>query len=179
MSATREKEEKSRAAHVPRVATAAFLVTMGAHATMAAAQPGTSTWRCGNTYSDRPCEGGRTVKVDDSRSDADRRAADEATRRNGERADALERTRLSQERQAHEHDRRAAQEARRAEMDERRLAASEQQARARAGRLAAEPRKATASFSDRPGTKRSSNEAPAAGAEKKRKRSRSSDSDAG
>ncbi|QFZ83500.1 hypothetical protein GFK26_12375 [Variovorax paradoxus] len=58
------------------------------------------TWRCGNTYSDQPCEGGRTVKVDDRRNDADRKASEDAARRNERSAGRLARSRQSMEREA-------------------------------------------------------------------------------
>jgi len=121
---------------------------------MPAAQGRSETYRCGNTYTDRPCEGGKQLAVDDARTEADRRAADAATRRAEQRADQLERIRLSQEKEAHERSRRSAHDARQAAMAERRLASSEQLARARAQRLGAEPRKSSPRFSgaanDRP-----------------------------
>jgi hypothetical protein len=68
------------------------------------AQDEARTWRCGNTYSDQPCEGGKPVKVNDSRSDQDRREADAGTRNAQTQADHLERNRLSQEKAAHDRD---------------------------------------------------------------------------
>lgn len=140
-----------------------------------AQQPGMSTWRCGNSYSDRPCAGGTTVKVDDVRTDDDRRAADEATQRNAKLADRLERTRLSEEKQAHQRDQRATQDAQRAALAQRRLEAQERLEKARAAKLAAEPRKATASYGERPGSK----PAEEGGAKKRKKSRKPAASDAG
>lgn len=58
------------------------------------------TWRCGSSYSDQPCQGGKTVDVNDPRSATDRRAADAATQRTAASANAMERDRLQGERQA-------------------------------------------------------------------------------
>lgn len=113
----------------------------------ASAQNAAQTWRCGSTYSDQPCEGGKTVKVNDHRSDDDRRAADAGTRSAQTHADRLERTRLSQEKAAHDRDQRAAREARSAALAERRLAMAEQRERERARKAANEPRKSSMSFS--------------------------------
>ncbi|CAN5861091.1 hypothetical protein BH11PSE13_BH11PSE13_12720 [soil metagenome] len=132
---------------------AALLVTMGLFAASAnvlaapGAQPNAQgTWRCGNTYTDQPCKGGNEVKVDDSRSEADRRAADAATRRNERRADELEHSRLGREKAASEADRRAAADARRNAIAERKLASAEKLQQARLRKLATEPRKSTQTF---------------------------------
>lgn len=171
MSTTRESRRTKRM----RLAIVASAMAIGVCAVTGAfaQQPGTSTWRCGNSYGDRPCAGGTTVKVDDARSDDDRRAADEATQRNAKLADRLERTRLSEEKQAHQRDQRAAQDAERAALAQRRLEARERLEKARAARLAAEPRKATASYGERPGSK------PGEDGGAKRKRRKPAPSDAG
>ncbi|AGU51587.1 hypothetical protein VAPA_1c45180 [Variovorax paradoxus B4] len=126
---------------------ALFLVACGTFWMPAVAQGRSETYRCGNTYTDRPCEGGKQLAVDDAPTEADRRAADAATRRAEARADQLERIRLSQEKEAYERSRRSAHDARQAAIAERRLASSEQLARARAQRLGAEPRKSSPRFS--------------------------------
>ena len=126
---------------------AIFLIASGTLWNPAAAQARAEAYRCGNTYTDRPCEGGKPVKVDDSRTEADRRAADAGTHKAEARADQLERIRLSQEKEAYERGRRSASDSRQAAIAERRLASSEQLARARAQKLGAEPRKSSARFS--------------------------------
>ena len=139
---------------------ALFLVACGTFWMPAAAQGRSETYRCGKTYTDRPCEGGKQLAVDDARTEADRRAADAATRRAEQRADQLERIRLSQEKEAYERSRRSAHDARQAAMAERRLASSEQLAGARAQKLGAEPRKSSPRFSgtaiDKPDSARGS-----------------------
>lgn len=128
------------------------------------------TWRCGNTYSDRPCEGGSPVKVEDHRSDQDRRAADAGARSAQTQADHLERTRLSQEKAAHDRDRHAAREARSAAQSERRLAMSEQRERDRARKALGDPHKSSMSFKGPPAEKAAGGDAP-----KKKKKRKSGD----
>jgi hypothetical protein len=149
---------------------ALFLVACGTFWMPAAAQGRSETYRCGNTYTDRPCEGGKQLAVDDARTEADRRSADAATRRAEQRADQLERIRLSQEKEAYERSRRSAHDARQAAMAERRLASSEQQARARAQRLGAEPRKSSPRFSG------AANDRPAAAQGESRRKKRNGSS---
>src|SRR5690606_20122069 len=69
---------------------AAILLLAGALHLGAAAGP---VWRCGNAYSDRPCERGRSVEVDDSRSDEARQASEAQTRDAKRQADAMARER--------------------------------------------------------------------------------------
>jgi hypothetical protein len=133
-----------------------------------------NTWRCGSTYSDRPCEGGKTVKVDDPRSNEDRRAAEAGAKRNSAQADKLEHSRLSLEKAAYDRDRQSAREARSAALAERRMALSEQQARERASKALGDPRKSTMSFNSGGSGSKSAGEAPA-----KKKKRKSRDSDAG
>ncbi|MDB5732640.1 MAG: hypothetical protein JWQ03_2535 [Variovorax sp.] len=129
-----------------KLSAAAFLIALCAHLAPAGAQnaPGSSApaWRCGNSYGDQPCKGGKTVAVDDRRSEGDLRAAQAATRRAELRGDELERSRLRQEREVAERDRRAAQAAHSAALAERRLASTErlQRAPATAGTHAAPDR---------------------------------------
>lgn len=161
MSEKKEKDGKT----VSKTAAAIFSIAIGVCSADAAAQ-GANTWRCGNTYSDQPCEGGRTVKVDDRRSDEDRRAADAGTRGVQTQADRMERNRLSLEKAAWERDQRAAREARSAALAERRLAMAEQKERDRARKEASAPRKSSMSFSSSPGA-----EAP----DRKKKKRKSAD----
>lgn len=78
----------------PNPRTAIILIAIYAHMTGAAAQTASETWRCGNSYSDQPCPGGKAVEAADPRSSADRRAADADTRRDRASAEVLERDRL-------------------------------------------------------------------------------------
>jgi len=159
-----------------KIGIAIFLVASGTFWIPATAQGRPEAYRCGSTYTDRPCEGGRPVKVDDTRTDADRHASEAGTHRAEARADQLERIRLSQEKEAYERSRRSAHEARQAAIAERRLASSEQLARARAQKLGSEPHKSSTRFSGSPDGK----QAPVPGdGGKKKKRKSSSDSSAG
>jgi len=168
------KTRKRREKRVGKFGLAVFLIAACAYSSSVAAQGSAKTWRCGSTYSDRPCEGGKTVKVDDHRSDADRRAAEAGAKSNGAQADNLERSRLSLEKAAYDRDRQAAREARSAAMAERRMALSEQQARERATKAAGDPRKSTMSFSSGGSSGKPAGDAPA-----KKKKRKSRDSDAG
>ena len=155
---------------------AIFLLASGVFWNPAAAHGSAQAYRCGNTYTDQPCAGGRPVKVDDTRTDAERRASEDGTHKAEARADQLERIRLSQEKEAYERSRRSAHEARQAAIAERRLASSEQAARARAQKFGAEPHKSSPRFSGSADGKQAS--APAEGS-KKKKRKPSSSSSAG
>jgi hypothetical protein len=157
-----------RKTNAGKTAIAIFLVASGAFCLSAAAQGRAEAYRCGNTYTDRPCEGGRPVKVDDTRTDADRRASEAGTQRAEARADQLERIRLSEGKDAYERSRRSAHEARQAAINERRLASSEQLARARAQKLSAEPHKSSARFSGSAGGTHAS--APGEGSKKKKRK---------
>ncbi|MFM9927189.1 hypothetical protein VLK31_29670 [Variovorax sp. H27-G14] len=150
MSNSKKKTARTNAA---KNGVAILLVAISTCSTGVFAQHGAQTWRCGNTYADRPCEGGKTVKVDDPRSEQDRRAADAGARGLQAQADQLERNRLSQEKAAHDRDHRAAREARSDALAERRLAMSEQRERERARKAASEPRKSSMSFSGGPSAK--------------------------
>ena len=130
----------------PSTPVAIFLIAICAPLAGAAAAHTAETWRCGNTYTDQPCKGGKAVDVDDSRSEADRRASDAATRRAEVRSAELERTRLKLENDATERDRKAAAEARRNALAERRTASAERLERARIRKLDREPRKSTMKF---------------------------------
>lgn len=161
MSEKKEKDGKT----VSKTAAAIFSIAIGVCSAGAAAQ-GANTWRCGNAYSDQPCEGGKTVKVDDRRSDEDRRAADAGIRSAQTQADRMERNRLSLEKAAYDREQRAAREARSAALAERRLAMAEQRERDRARKEASAPRKSSLSFSSGRGA-----DAP----ERKKKKRKSAD----
>ena len=62
-----------------------------------AAEAGTAAWRCGNTYSDRPCPDGKPLALDDARDADQKRDADRKTREALAAGDRLERERLRQE----------------------------------------------------------------------------------
>jgi len=66
---------------------------------LGAVQPAAAqnVYRCGDTYSQRPCAGGTLVPTDDARSDAQRAEARAAAQRNGKTADAMEKARLKEE----------------------------------------------------------------------------------
>jgi len=63
-------------------------------ATLGAPQTHAEIWRCGNSYSDRPCGGGRPVEADDARSPAQQRDALRGARDNAIAARELEHQRL-------------------------------------------------------------------------------------
>lgn len=54
-------------------------------------------WRCGDSYGERPCEGGRAVTVQDDRNQAQQSEAERAARRDSRLAEAMERDRLQHE----------------------------------------------------------------------------------
>jgi hypothetical protein len=62
-----------------------------------AAASGPAAWRCGNTYSDRPCPDGKPLALDDARDAAQKRDADRTIREAQSAGDRLERERLRQE----------------------------------------------------------------------------------
>jgi hypothetical protein len=168
-------KSRRRETRAGKIGVAIFLIASCAWSAGALAQAGAKTWRCGSSYGDQPCEGGRALKVDDTRSEADRRAAEASTVRAEKRADQLERIRLSQEKEALERDRRAAQDARRATLDDRRLASSEQLTRARVRKMDTEPHKSSARFHGASDAKGAS----ASGSGDRKKKRKSSGSDAG
>ena len=59
-----------------------------------------TVWRCGSTYSQKPCAEGVSVQASDARSDAQAREAEAAARRDAKTADAMEKARLAQEAKA-------------------------------------------------------------------------------
>ncbi|MGJ7483702.1 hypothetical protein ACSFA2_00485 [Variovorax sp. LT2P21] len=64
------------------------------------AQEASGAWRCGNTYTDQPCKGGKAVALDEAPSADQAREAERATRRTQAAADRMERDRLRQEKAA-------------------------------------------------------------------------------
>ena len=57
-------------------------------------------WRCGSSYSARPCDGGAALAIDERKPDHDAAAAAKAAaRRDAKLADALEKDRLAREKQ--------------------------------------------------------------------------------
>jgi hypothetical protein len=122
---------------------ALFLIAVCAISAPAVAQKGPATWRCGSSYSDQPCAGGKAVNAQDARSTEDRRAADAATQRIERRADQLERQRLDRERTTWERDRQVRRDQAAESRAERRLASQLRLDDARRDRLAHEPGRST------------------------------------
>jgi hypothetical protein len=54
-------------------------------------------YRCGDSYSQKPCPGGKVVEADDARSASQKSQTDQAVRRDAKAADALEKERMKQE----------------------------------------------------------------------------------
>jgi hypothetical protein len=73
---------------------AALLAAACAQLVPPAAHAGTETWRCGNTYTDQPCQGGKAIDLNDARDATQKREADGATRDAMAAADRLERERV-------------------------------------------------------------------------------------
>ena len=73
----------------------ALSLSLGALA--ASAQP---VWRCGNSYGSKPCAGGAEVDVNDHQSAADAAQARKVIAEEERRAEALEKARLAQEKNA-------------------------------------------------------------------------------
>ncbi len=71
----------------------AVLLT-AAWATPAATQ---TVYRCGNSYSQEPCVGGKALDASDPRSPAQKAQTDQATRRNASAAQEMEKARMSEE----------------------------------------------------------------------------------
>lgn len=63
----------------------------------ARAQEPPGAWRCGNSYTDQPCKGGKAVALDEAPSPEQAREAQRDTRRTQAAADRMERDRLRQE----------------------------------------------------------------------------------
>ncbi|QOF77651.1 hypothetical protein [Variovorax sp. 38R] len=168
---TTTKNKKTEEAATKTAATrvmAVFAIALSAASMGASAQ----TWRCGNSYSDQPCEGGQTVKVDDRRSDADRKASEDAARRNERSAGRLARSRQSLEREAVGQRGPTTFDAGRFTTNAQPLTPAEKAAQARQRKHTTEPRPTSARFNS-PST---GDEAPKeAGKKKKKKKPSGSD----
>ncbi|MBI2772708.1 MAG: hypothetical protein HYX47_24035 [Burkholderiales bacterium] len=71
-----------------------IFIALSAALAPAAAQ---NTYRCGDTYSQQPCVGGKVVAVEDARTGAQKTQSEAAARRDAKSADALGKERLTQE----------------------------------------------------------------------------------
>lgn len=79
------------------------LQTLLVPALLAAALPwaaGQTVYRCGSSYSQEPCAGGKPVDVTDKISAADAARSARGARADAQRADAMEKARLAQEKNA-------------------------------------------------------------------------------
>lgn len=74
--------------------TAVFLIALFALSTSATAQ---KIYKCGNTYSEKACPDGVIIPVELAPQPAQKKAADQATRRDALTADRMEKARLQQE----------------------------------------------------------------------------------
>jgi len=81
---------------ISRIAT--LLIATCAVSTGAMAQK--TIYRCGSSYSQVPCEGAVSVDAQDARTRADKAAADKATQRDMKQANAMEKTRVKEEKDA-------------------------------------------------------------------------------
>lgn len=102
----------------------AALLALGTVQAQAQALP-SKVYRCGNSYSQTPCAEGPSheVMVDDARSSAQKTQTEQATQRNAQAADALEKTRLQEEQRAE-----AVRQARTREAEKQRAAAQKLEA---------------------------------------------------
>jgi hypothetical protein len=75
----------------------AIAFTLALAACAAGAQ---QVWRCGNSYSQQPCPGGSPLDVTDPHRPADAARVERATKSDWQRAQALEKARLDQEKKA-------------------------------------------------------------------------------
>jgi hypothetical protein len=73
---------------------AVLCAALGGWIPMAGAQ---GIYRCGDSYSQQPCPGGKRVEADDARSAAQKAQTDQAVRRDAKAAEALEKERLKDE----------------------------------------------------------------------------------
>lgn len=61
---------------------------------------GSNVYKCGSTYSQTPCDGAVSVRVDDARSKEQKLQSDASVVQQGKAANAMEKTRLREEAQA-------------------------------------------------------------------------------
>ncbi|HEY8907041.1 MAG TPA: hypothetical protein VIM63_13480 [Rhodoferax sp.] len=71
-------------------------IFIAANAAVTAAQA-ENVYKCGSTYSQSPCSGGKLISVDDSRDPRQKLQKDAATQRDAELAKEMEKTRLANE----------------------------------------------------------------------------------
>jgi hypothetical protein len=74
-----------------------LLACVAGWSTPGLAQP---VYRCGDSYTNQPCPGGRQIQADDPRTPAQRAQTTEAAKRDAKLADEMEKTRLKQEAKA-------------------------------------------------------------------------------
>lgn len=84
---------------VTRTAIVCMALCTGFGIAQAQEAPG-GAWRCGNSYTDRPCTGGKALALDAGPSAEQVREAQRSTRRTEAAADRMERERLRRERSA-------------------------------------------------------------------------------
>lgn len=77
---------------------ATFLIAACAVSTGVMAQK--TIYRCGSSYSQVPCEGAVSVDAQDARTRADKAGADKATLRDMKQANAMEKTRIKEDKDA-------------------------------------------------------------------------------
>ena len=77
-----------------KIGVAIFLIASGTFWILAAAQGKAEAYRCGNTYTDQPCEAGRALPLDEAPGATRKREADQATREARAEAERMERERL-------------------------------------------------------------------------------------
>ena len=63
----------------------------------ATAQNTQNIYRCGDSYSQQPCAGGKLVAASDTRSPGQKAQTDQATKRDAKSADAMEKARMKEE----------------------------------------------------------------------------------
>ena len=73
----------------------AIALALLAGAALPAAAQG--VYRCGDSYSQQPCPGGKRVEVDDARSAVQKSQTDRAVQRDAKAADTMEKARLKEE----------------------------------------------------------------------------------
>ncbi|MES1264425.1 MAG: hypothetical protein ABUU24_02100, partial [Variovorax sp.] len=74
--------------------TAILLMAFGVTHAARAGGSDTGTWRCGNSYTDQPCDTGRALPLDEAPGAERQREADQATRAARAEAQRMERDRL-------------------------------------------------------------------------------------
>ena len=75
----------------------AFVLLAACAAAAMAPTAAQNVYRCGDSYSQKPCPGGAVVPTDDARSEGQRTQTREAAQRDGKAADAMQKARLKEE----------------------------------------------------------------------------------